>query len=304
ARVISHTGIEYLLRDRGPRTGRDDHLVRGDHLTGSGVDAALADEPRVTVVDGDVRAVLAAVALTARSDGIDAAEDPVDDVVPPHPVDRRVDAVLRSGADRVGDLRGVDVHLRGDAAHVEAGAPEGAFFEEGDALPVVPLVEDRVPRSCADDREVVVGHACSPMGRCSTETVAEPAESSAGSGAEVSALPAPSNHSSHRSNSRKASARGPGVDRNTSCRAPSIGTIVVRLPRHPAHRAIWRTSRTASTVSTLASYFGAEREAPDRRISDGTPMSSPRCRTAWPRRTARNQPNRTGKPVRGFQSRS
>ena len=103
--------------------------------------------------------------FTAGRDRVDPAEHPVDDVVPADPVDARVHAVFRGGADGVRDLGRVHVHLRRDAADVEAGAAEGALLEDRHLLALVAFVEDRIARSRADDGEVVMGHAGSPAVR-------------------------------------------------------------------------------------------------------------------------------------------
>ena len=78
---------------------------------------------------GAVRAVLPAV----DGDRIDAPVDPVADVSPAHAVERCVDAEPAGAAYRVGHLRGVDVHLRRDAADVDARSAEGALLDDRDA---------------------------------------------------------------------------------------------------------------------------------------------------------------------------
>jgi hypothetical protein len=99
-----------------------------------------------------------AVALPAGRDRVDAPEHPVADVGPADLVDRRVDAERAGPADRLGDVGGVDVHLRRDAAHVQAGAAEDPVLDDRDVGVGEAVVRDRVARAGADDDEVVVGH--------------------------------------------------------------------------------------------------------------------------------------------------
>ena len=61
-------------------------------------------------------------------------------------------------AHRMGHVRGVDEHLGGDAPHVQAGAAEDPLLADGDALVGVTLVENRVPRTGSDDRNVELLH--------------------------------------------------------------------------------------------------------------------------------------------------
>ena len=119
--------------DHGVAAGGDDHLVGGEGVTGRDLQGARAGEPGVTEERGGVGAV-DAVVLPAARDRVDPAEDAVADVLPAHPVQGGVDAEPPAGGDGVGDVGGVDEHLGGDAADVEAGAAEGAALDQGDLL--------------------------------------------------------------------------------------------------------------------------------------------------------------------------
>jgi hypothetical protein len=142
-------------RDHRARPGGDHDLVRGDGLPGAGVQGVYVDEPRVSLEEGDV-AVRQPPLAPAGRDRVDAAEDAVADLGPAGSMEGGVHAQPRPVPGRLGEVGGVDEHLGGDAADVEAGAAEGALLEEGDAPVGEALVHDRVPRAGADDREVEV----------------------------------------------------------------------------------------------------------------------------------------------------
>ena len=203
--VVLHTTRRDLVRDDRTRTGCDDHLVSGDRLAGSGVDRLVAGERGVAAVDGGVGTVFAAVPLTTCRNGIDAAEDALDDVGPTNAVERGVDAVLLGSGDGSCHLGGVDEHLGRDTPDIEARSAEGALFEDCDLLAVEPLVGQRVSGSAADDCKVVVRHCA-----ISCVLLAVLAELSA------AGVRWPSSHSNHRSSSEKAVAKGFSVERNTS----------------------------------------------------------------------------------------
>ena len=146
AGVIVDAGREDGRRDHRPRARRDHHLIGGEFFTGVGAQQIAPvglnrPEPGVLAVHVDI-GCRAPVVLAAQRDRIDAPEDARDDVVPAHPVDVRVDAVARRTSDRLGDLGGVDEHLRRDAPDVEAGAAEGALLADRDPLAGVAVIEN------------------------------------------------------------------------------------------------------------------------------------------------------------------
>src|SRR5699024_5120783 len=100
-----------------------------------------AGETRLAEHGGRIRAAVAAVFEAAGGDRVDAAEDPVADIAPAHGVDARVDPVSGGFADAGGHLGGVDEHLRGDTADVQARAPERAGLDDRD-LQVVEIGGD------------------------------------------------------------------------------------------------------------------------------------------------------------------
>ena len=57
-----------------------------------------------------------------------------------------------------GDVGGVDVHLRRDAADVEARAAEDAVLDDRDVEVVEAVVDDGVARAGTDDDEIVMAH--------------------------------------------------------------------------------------------------------------------------------------------------
>ncbi len=84
-------------------------------------------EPGALAINIDI-ARGAPIVLATVCDGIDPPEDARDDVVPAHLIDVRVDAILRGAANGLGDLGGVDEHLGGDAADIQAGTTESTLF--------------------------------------------------------------------------------------------------------------------------------------------------------------------------------
>lgn len=138
-------------------TGGDDDAVCADLLTRGGAHTLRAGEVNVFGDDGDVRlSIAAAVVATAGFDGVDAREDAVLESCP-------IDLRLCGGEVVAVGLRGllgqsgrVDEHLRRYAADVEAGAPEMPFLGDGRLQSLESLVEEHVPRSGADEQQVVV----------------------------------------------------------------------------------------------------------------------------------------------------
>ena len=121
---------------------------------------AIADESGVALEDGDVVLALA-VLDPIRSNGVDPVEDPVTDRWPVRAVRGDVHVHHRSGLGRLDHpVRRQHQHLRWDASGVQAGAAEGATFDDRD-VPVLELgAEDRVARSGSDDEQVEVSHDC------------------------------------------------------------------------------------------------------------------------------------------------
>ena len=170
-RVDPHDGVGGVERDAGLRDhgwhgraaarGHDD-AVRGelDRPTGK-VDhqPARTGEPRVPLVEGDVRAPGGAIVAARHRDGVDASEDAVAHVDPPHLVHRGVDAEVAGALDGARDIGGMHEHLRRDAADVQARATERATVDQRHVEWGEPGVEERVARAGADDDEVVVAHS-------------------------------------------------------------------------------------------------------------------------------------------------
>src|SRR5699024_6940509 len=120
---------------RGPGAGGDHDAVGGQLLDGGprgDREAPRAEEARLAQVGAGVRAARAAVLEAAGGDRVDPSEDAVADVAPAHALETRVDPVPGGLADGGGDLGRVDEHLRGNAAHVEAGTAEGARLDDRD----------------------------------------------------------------------------------------------------------------------------------------------------------------------------
>jgi hypothetical protein len=143
----------------GRPPGRDHDAVGADLDVPVDGDLLGAGEPGVAVVEREVRAAVRAVVVAVDRDGVDAAEDAVADVAPAHLVQRRVDAEPARVPDVLGDVGRVDVHLRGHAADVDAGATEDAVLDHGDVEIGEAVVDDRVARAAPDDQEIVMPHA-------------------------------------------------------------------------------------------------------------------------------------------------
>ena len=126
-----------------------------------------AGEAGAAEEDGRVLA-MGPVVLAAARDGVDPAEDAVADVLPAHAV--RVASMPKPGAggDGVGDVGGVDEHLGGDAADVQAGAAEGAALDDRDLLVLEVRRDEGVAGAGPDDREVEVRHAVQPRASSSS----------------------------------------------------------------------------------------------------------------------------------------
>ena len=91
-------------------------------------------------------------------DRVDPAEHAVADVGPAHLVDGGVDAEMAGARHGPRDVGGVHEHLGRDAAHVQAGAAEGAVLDQRHVEVVEAGVEEGVARAGADDDQVVVAH--------------------------------------------------------------------------------------------------------------------------------------------------
>jgi len=158
------------VRQYDAAPGGDDDLLRGDALPGPGVDGVRTGEPGVPLVERDIRVALGAPSPAGVGDRVDTPEDPVPDLGPVDLVQRGVHTEGSGAARPVGQVGWVDEHLRRDAADVEARAAEGTILEQCDALVGEAGVDDGVPGSTADDREVVVRHGsilpcCGPADR-------------------------------------------------------------------------------------------------------------------------------------------
>jgi len=99
AGVVRHAAFGDRLRHHGPGTGGDHDLVGGELVAGICAQpiAAVGKRRPQAGVAGEHLHVRggAPVVLAAQRDRIDATEHPRDDVIPPDPVDVRVDPVLR-----------------------------------------------------------------------------------------------------------------------------------------------------------------------------------------------------------------
>ncbi len=167
AGVVAGTALENRRGDDRPRPGGDHHLVGGELLAGVGMQQVAPvvlnwSEAGVLFVHIDVGRGTAIV-LAADRDGIDAPENPGDDVVPAHPLDAGVNAVARRVADRLGDLGRVHEHLGRDASDVEAGSAEGALLAHRHPLVGEAVIENAVARTGSNDRDVVGLHALTPF---------------------------------------------------------------------------------------------------------------------------------------------
>ena len=167
AGVVVDAALEDRRRDHRPRAGGDHHLFGGELFAAVGAQQIPTvglnrTETGVPVVDVNIGGG-PSVVFTADRDRVDAPEDARDDVVPTHPVDVRVDAVTGGGADRFGDLGGVDEHLGGDASDVQAGSAECSLFADRDSFAGIAFVENAVARTGSDDREVVGLHPLAPQ---------------------------------------------------------------------------------------------------------------------------------------------
>ena len=120
---------------------------------------ARRDESRFLLKDRDVGAVLDAVAQPTRRDRVDPAEDAFTDVGPAGSAHRAVHAEPRAVAGLVGQVCGVDEHLGGYAADIQAGAAVGArvhtAIDDRDLLVREAVIGQRVSAAGTDDDEVV-----------------------------------------------------------------------------------------------------------------------------------------------------
>jgi hypothetical protein len=168
ARMKRGLGQAWNVRDDGLCTCSDHHSVAAQANT---VDfqLALADEAAVAFVHDDVGKAVA-ILPTSFGDRVDPTEHAVHDRRPIGPDKAGADAVLGcigGCCRRLGDIGGIDQHLRGNAAAVQTGATKEVTFDDGDS-PAVHLGRDqRVARAGADDDEVelLCSHISSLPGR-------------------------------------------------------------------------------------------------------------------------------------------
>ena len=219
--VVLHAGIGVDLRDYRAGASSDDDLVGADDVI-AGLDGLRANEASVLIIDGDIWGlVTAAVVLAALGDLVNAVvEDALHDGAPLHVVDLGINAEALAFAGGEGDIGGVDVHLGGDAADVQAGATETALFDDGNLLIVKVAVSNGVAGTGADDDEVEVflcgrSICCINCGHICTLIHVSNSGIYAGVGASTMV-------GSHASHAAKASSRGWGRDKKTSWRAPSM----------------------------------------------------------------------------------
>jgi hypothetical protein len=155
ARVVRHLVEAGDVGDERLRSRGDDHALAADP-DAVDLELAFADEAGVALVDHDVVEAVTVLPPTL-GDRVDATEHAADDRRPIRPVEVGGDAVLGGvgrAARRLGDVGGVDQHLRRDATTVEAGAAEGAAFDHRDAPAVHLGADQRVAGTGTDDDEV------------------------------------------------------------------------------------------------------------------------------------------------------
>ena len=153
--VVLHARVGIDLRNHRTGAGGNDDLVTADDML-AGLNGLRADKTGVLVVHGDIRGFFAAAVLfTALGNLIDAVgKDSVNDGIPIHAIDLSIKAQPAGLARRQGNIGGVDIHLGGNAAYVEAGPAEGALFNDGDFLVIKIWAWDGVSGASADDDEV------------------------------------------------------------------------------------------------------------------------------------------------------
>ena len=108
---------------RGAAAGGQDVPVGGHGDAGAGVELVVADEAAPAAVHRDVGALRALpVGPAAGGDRVDPPEDPVAQTPPVDAVDVHRHVELGGPPGAVGEVGGVDEHLRRDAPDVEARA--------------------------------------------------------------------------------------------------------------------------------------------------------------------------------------
>jgi hypothetical protein len=154
AGVERHVVDARHIGDERARAGGDDDLLARDANVAH-LEFALADEVRRVLVDVHVGQAVAVLAATFR-DGVDAVEHAMDDGRPVGAEELGANAEALVVLRVLREVGGVDEHLRGNAATVQAGAAEQATLHHGDAPAVHLRPDDRVAGPGADDDQVVV----------------------------------------------------------------------------------------------------------------------------------------------------
>src|SRR5438874_9564135 len=155
-RVIPHAIETIGYREARPRTSGDDDLVARDDVV-TDLELLVPDESRRALEDRDVGGA-DPVIFAGDGDGIDAVEDAVTNRWPVGAVEASRDAEAGTAPRDLGDVRGVDEHLRRDATSIHARATEKVAFDDGDLPVVEKRGEHRVARTGADDDEIEVLH--------------------------------------------------------------------------------------------------------------------------------------------------
>ena len=155
-RLVIHRGEIGLGRDEGPCPRRQHDDIARDR-SAVDLEAARPAEAGLALVHGHVREALA-ILLTGGGDGIDAPENPLGHLGPPHLVEACGDAKASGAARRLGHVGHVHQHLGGNATPVETGPPEVAALHDRHT-PVRQLRrQQRVARTCPDDDKIEVRH--------------------------------------------------------------------------------------------------------------------------------------------------
>ena len=143
----------------------DDDPVGSDLLAAVGDERPGPGEPDVLRDDGRVLQLVRPVVPSGRLDLVDAGEDPIADRGPVRVQEAGGQAQVAGVCRVLRDRGGVHVHLRGDAARVEAGASEQVRLRDRHTQMGEAVVEDRVAGAGADDQHVEMRHAASLVTR-------------------------------------------------------------------------------------------------------------------------------------------
>ena len=156
AGLVRHLVDAVDVGDERPCARGEHDPISGDRVTAD-LQRALADEVGVAFVDRHVRQAQS-ILQTAFGDRVDPAKHPLHDGGPVRRLEPGGHSVLRRVVvgSRLGHICGIDQHLRGDAAAIQARPTERPAFDDRDFPAVHLVVDHRVTGARSDDDQVVV----------------------------------------------------------------------------------------------------------------------------------------------------